>query len=557
MSDRLVECPICSAQVEEAKINQHLDNGCPAESIAAGPSTRAGTQQTPSKPNKGLAPIFKSSQTPFLTRRDVSLGQKRALPSSDSVVADSRPLKRVHLEAAMPLAERLRPKSFEEYIGQTDVTLLVQGLTHDPSIILWGPPGCGKTTLARLIASRNNGIFKELSATIVGINDVRAVFEEAKRTLTLTGRRTTLFMDEIHRFNKSQQDVFLPYVEHGHIQLIGATTENPSFKLTAALISRCRVIVLHQLSPEDIETIVINALYKSVQHPALDALPNSQEEPATPSSSQTILASQSSLKGSNEVPDAYPHITPHILKFVSNLARGDARIALSLTELLIGAPKSISEKEMKNQLKNLVSTSFTTEDHYDMISALHKSIRAGEGSAALYWLARMLTSGEDPMFICRRLTVCASEDIGLANDRALLLAVATMQACERIGMPECRINLAHLVSYLSESPKSTRSYEAYAAAEAAAKEDASLPVPLQVRNAPTGLMKDLEYGKDYRYNPAFSHPVHNRYLPEKFENDVYLKTEVEYRAERTWDEEALSEWEQKRNGGQPWQGRSS
>ncbi|EIW62725.1 P-loop containing nucleoside triphosphate hydrolase protein [Trametes versicolor FP-101664 SS1] len=453
--------------------------------------------------------------------------------AEDTFPTQVTPLKRqrvttsARLQSAAPLAERLRPQTLAEFVGQPHLTgpgsllrsQLDRGATG--SIIFWGPPGCGKTTIARLLAKSSNAVFKELSATDSGIADVRAVVEEAKSLLALTGRRTILFLDEVHRFNKAQQDIFLPFLEQGHLQLIGATTENPSFRLTSALLSRCRVFVLERLTDDDIRKIIIQA----VERP----------EPAFA---------------------AYPQLTPKVLSTIVSLSTGDARTALSLLELVLSASSASDEEKLLSALRRSVSTAYdrSGDARYDLISALHKSVRGSQGSAALYWLARMLGAGEDPLYIARRMVVCASEDIGLADSHALPLAMSTYQACQVIGMPECRINLAHLVSYLSEAPKSTRAYEGYKRAEEAAKLDMTIPVPLMVRNAPTGLMQNLGYGHGYRYNPEFAHPVTNDYLPIQFRDEEFLLKEGDIH-DKAWDEDALREWEFKENGGRPWSGR--
>ncbi|KAI0633589.1 P-loop containing nucleoside triphosphate hydrolase protein [Trametes polyzona] len=525
-------------------------------------------------------------------------GHTRKRSEVEDLSAEITPLKRQRvtassrLQSAAPLAERLRPQSLEEFVGQPQLTepgsLLMSQLDRGAtgSIIFWGPPGCGKTTLARLLAKRTNAVFKELSATDSGIADVRAVVEEAKNLLALTGRRTILFLDEVHRFNKAQQDIFLPFLEQGHLQLIGATTENPSFRLTSALLSRCRVFVLERLTDDDIRKIVTQAVERvSKTNEAKEAAPHpaqrgevhivddgssdvasSQpdiEEPLTqvPQSSPPQAShpessvTPSSTQSAPAFP-AYPQLTPKVLNTLVSLSAGDARTALSLLELVLSASSSSDEAKLLNSLRRSVSTAYdrSGDARYDMISALHKSVRGSKGSAALYWLARMLGAGEDPLYIARRMVVCASEDIGLADSHALPLAMATYQACQVIGMPECRINLAHLVSYLAEAPKSTRAYEGYKRAEEAAKLDMTLPVPLMVRNAPTGLMQNLGYGHGYRYNPEFAHPVTNDYLPIQFRDEEFLLKEGDMR-DKVWDEDALREWEFKENGGRPWAGR--
>lgn len=432
-------------------------------------------------------------------------------------------------------------------------------------MILWGPPGSGKTTLARLMAKRSDAAFKELSATDSNVADVRAVAEEAKGLLSLTKRRTILFLDEVHRFNKAQQDIFLPYIEQGIIQLIGATTENPSFKLTSALLSRCRVFVLERLTDDDLRTIIAQAIKRasvSAEESKVEVggAEDSYEPPSpTPhASGQTFESSQSSNSTAVEVVSTHiPQCTPEIISSIVSLSVGDARTALSLLELVLSSPKDIDPTKLLTSLRQSVSTSYdrTGDDRYDMISALHKSVRGSQANAAMYWLARMLSTGEDPMYVARRMTVCASEDIGLADPHALPLAIATMQACQFIGMPECRINLAHLVAYLCEAPKSTRAYEAYKRAEAAAQQNLSLPVPLMVRNAPTRLMDELGYSKGYRYNPDFIHPVTNDYLPLQLQDEVFLYPAGDITG-KVWDDISLRDWEVKENADQEWEGRS-
>ncbi|KAJ8486934.1 hypothetical protein ONZ51_g4536 [Trametes cubensis] len=549
-----------------------------------------------------FTPSTRSSQaSSSLSQTPSRYGHTRKRSEAEDLsTAEVTPLKRQRitttsrLQSAAPLAERLRPHTLEEFVGQPHLTgpgsLLMSQLDRGAtgSIIFWGPPGCGKTTLARLLAKRTNAVFKELSATDSGIADVRAVADEAKNLLALTGRRTILFLDEVHRFNKAQQDIFLPFIEQGHLQLIGATTENPSFRLTSALLSRCRVFVLERLTDDDIRKIITQAVqrvsqmdssHETASHPSAHEVhvvdedigssdvassqPDIEEPLPQPSHSQSSTCSEpgpssTPASSSQAVPlfPAYPQLTPKVLSTIVSLSTGDARTALSLLELVLSAARTSDEGKLLGALRRSVSTAYdrSGDARYDMISALHKSVRGSQGSAALYWLARMLSAGEDPLYIARRMVVCASEDIGLADNHALPLAMATYQACQVIGMPECRINLAHLVSYLAEAPKSTRSYEGYNRAEEAAKLDPTIPVPLMVRNAPTGLMKDLGYAEGYKYNPEYAHPVTNDYLPIQFRGEEFLRKEGDKR-DKVWDEDALRKWELEENGGRPWSGR--
>ncbi|KAN0091065.1 hypothetical protein V8E55_004631, partial [Tylopilus felleus] len=569
-----VHSPACSCSVLERDINSHLDSGCSEHKLST-----EGQLPPKEESQRKLAPIFSQGQGSNLRPpRTSSVSEashegpskkKRKMEVTQTVSGgEKHGNKRVFdatAKSTMPLAERLRPQSLDEFVGQKHLTgphSLLRKLFESGSpggIIFWGPPGCGKTTLSRLLAREANCIFKELSATSSGINDVRNVFEEAKSSLALTGsRKTLLFLDEIHRFNKSQQDIFLPYIEKGHIQMIGATTENPSFKLTGALISRCRVFTLERLTDEDMQSIISRAVERLSCTDETVASVALQQPPTSSQVSDQLSMTQGSAESSNVQGPylSYPQLTPRAIASLISLSAGDARTALSLLELVFASKNDIQEEELLSSLRQSVSCSYdrTGESHYDMISALHKSVRGSQGSAAMYWLARMLTAGEDPLYIARRMVVCASEDIGLADNHALPLAIATLHACQQVGMPECRINLAHLIAYLSEAPKSTRAYEAYNSAEAAAKMDGTAPVPMAIRNAPTSLMKELGYSEGYKYNPQYAHPVHNDYLPPAFRGEVFLK-EPDDMSNQIWDEDALVRWETECNGGQPWSGR--
>ena len=366
----------------------------------------------------------------------------------------------------------MRPKSLDEVIGQGqllgDGELLRRIVTQgEPvSLIFWGPPGTGKTTLARIIAREVNAEFIELSAVTSGKKDVEKVIKHARQNWNL-GLRTILFVDEIHRFNKAQQDAFLPHVESGLITLIGATTENPSFEVIPALLSRTRVLVLQPLAKDEIIAILKRAL-------------------------KTLGKSK--------------QITPKALDYLAELSSGDARVALGNLELALGFGEKITPDIVKAAAQKKIPGYDKKGDmHYDMISAFIKSLRGSDVQAALYYLSRMIDAGEDPKFIARRMIVFASEDIGLAGNGALALAAATFQAVERVGLPEANYNLYHCAVALARSPKSREITDLMHAAKDLAKQFPDAPVPLHIRNAPTKLMKDLGYGKDYKWQAGFRH----------------------------------------------------
>lgn len=379
-----------------------------------------------------------------------------------------------------PLASRLRPETLDDFIGQQHLLgegrVLRRMIEQDriPSMIFWGPPGVGKTTLARIIAHRTRASFINFSAVSSGIKEIKEVMTQAEQG-RLSGGKTIVFVDEIHRFNKAQQDAFLPYVEKGSITLIGATTENPSFEVNSALLSRCKVFVLKALTPEEIAVVLRHAL------DAPEGLGN-----------QRIV-----------MPEAY-------IGSIARFANGDARIALSTLEMIVQSGElsrdgtiTVTETVVEQCLgKKALLFDKRGEEHYNIISAIHKSLRNSDVDAALYWTARMLEAGEDPLYIARRLIRFASEDIGMADSRALEVTVAVYQACHFLGMPECSVHLAHAVTYLALAPKSRALDSAYAAASRDAQESLAEPVPLWIRNAPTGLMKDLGYGEGYQFDPG-------------------------------------------------------
>ena len=397
-----------------------------------------------------------------------------------------------------PLDTRMRPDSLEDFAGQEHLIapgkILRRIIDSDkiPSMIFWGPPGVGKTTLARIIATKTKAEFINFSAVTSGIKEIRDVMKQAESNRNF-GERTILFVDEIHRFNKAQQDAFLPFVEKGAIILIGATTENPSFEINGALLSRCKVFVLKALNVEDLVKLLQRAL---------------------------------KFLGNNFYAD------DEILKAIAIFSNGDARAALSLLEMAANNTETNSDgkiiitNEILEQCTSRKSLLYDKngEEHYNLISALHKSMRNSDPDAAVYWLSRMLESGEDPLYIARRVLRFASEDVGLAEPSALSMAVAAYQACHFIGMPECSVHLAQVVIHLSISPKSNSVDVAYNSARNDALKNLAEPVPLHLRNAPTKLMRELEYGKNYKFAHDYDERITNmQCLPENLIGHEYYK----------------------------------
>ena len=398
----------------------------------------------------------------------------------------------------IPLAERLRPKTVAEFFGQEKIfgegSFLREAVRQGrvPSLLFWGPPGSGKTTLARILATELSADFISLSAVSSGKKDLQSVIEQAKENKEVN-KQTILFLDEIHRWNKAQQDALLPYVENGTLILIGATTENPSFSVNAALLSRTRVLVLEKLTAEVIEKVLKRAL----------------------ASDELLLSQKISVENGG-------------LSFLAQASGGDARQALSALEACAMRSKKISVKLIEEVMaRSHLLYDKKGEWHYDVISALHKSMRGGDAHAALYWLGRMLEAGEDPLYVARRLVRFASEDIGIANSFAMPQAVAALDACKHIGMPECEMNLAQAVVYLAKSKKSNALYVGYGKVKEDIAKFPNEPVPLHLRNAPTTLMKELGYGKDYKYTPDFENEKDSKqeYLPEKLKDRKYIRFE--------------------------------
>lgn len=397
----------------------------------------------------------------------------------------------------IPLAERLRPQSLEKFLGQEKVfgegSFLREAIEADriPSLIFWGPPGSGKTTLALLIAHEAQAEFRQLSAVGSGVKDMRAVFAEAEENKKL-GKKTILFVDEIHRFNKSQQDSLLPHVERGTVILIGATTENPSFEVNAALLSRARVLVLDKHDEATLVGLMERALERSEEYFGKEVKAD-----------------------------------PEALSFIAAVSGGDARMTLNTLEACALKATHIDTKVVEQVVKRShLLYDKNGEEHYNIISALHKSLRGNDVDASLYYLARMLEAGEDPIYVARRLVRFASEDIGIANSFALPQAVAAFQACQMLGMPECEVHLAQAVAYLALSKKSNALYVAYGEAKDDVRRFPNEPVPLHLRNAPTKLMKELDYGKGYKYTPDFktAEDAKQEYFPDRLKGKKYLST---------------------------------
>ncbi|CAJ0650855.1 10244_t:CDS:10 [Entrophospora sp. SA101] len=432
-------CSRCGDCVEKNLMDQHINNTCSSYIFDMSSSPSSKISNFPKAKT-----FFQGSQSPNQI--------KKIKPNNSKV-------------EFLPLSSKVRPSNLDSFVGQ-DELIGEKGILRNlilldkiPSMILFGNSGTGKTTLARIIANTTNSVFKEFSGTSHGSVDIKKAFDEAKNEQKLLGHRTIIFLDEIHRFNKAQQDLFLPYIESGSVTLIGATTENPSFKINSALLN------------------------------------------------------------------------DESLKFLAVIS--DARVALNALEVALNMSKREPRRTKlnKDDIKKIFQKSHLLydkdgEEHYNIISALHKSMRGSDPNASLYWLGRMLTAGEDPLYIARRLIVFASEDVGLADNSALPLAISTYQACQFIGMPECEINLAHCVVYLAEAKKSIRSYKAYKLVK-----EYAYPVPLHIRNAPTGLMKELGYGEGYKYNPGYEGPVYQEYLPLELKNKVFLDVEGEKNVE--------------------------
>ncbi|TQS35144.1 hypothetical protein Golomagni_04444 [Golovinomyces magnicellulatus] len=527
----MVECPICGKTVKPNDINAHIDSACKSFTEASSPLSltqpSSSCSKKPSVSTFFQTPVSKRVSLPTTTIDSVPYSTlKTKLPQHNtksfpspkrsfeeventsnttsqeenvSSLKNSEPIskkkKSNSLDKVVPLAEKMRPTCLDDVFGQDIVGpqgILRSLIEQDqvPSMILWGGAGTGKTTIARCIASQIACRFVEINSTSSGVAECKKIFAEARGELAITGRKTIIFCDEIHRFTKTQQDVFLGPVESGQIILIGATTENPSFKVQNALLSRCRTFVLSKLSDSSILNILERALI--------------------------------TWDHSTEVIDS------EFLSYISAFSDGDARTALNLLEIALNLSKNpkVTKEDIKASLTKTLVYDRAGDQHYDTISAFHKSVRGSDPDAALYYLARMLQSGEDPLYVARRIVIIASEDIGLADNSMLSLATSAYIAVEKIGMPECRIPLAHAAVALCLAPKSTRTYRGLNNAYAALGEPgvAALPIPISLKNAPTKLMKELGHGDQYKYNPNYKDGrVRQDYLPTQLIGRIFLE----------------------------------
>ncbi|XP_022820354.1 ATPase WRNIP1-like isoform X1 [Spodoptera litura] len=511
-----VSCPICNKMYEKAVIEEHVNKCLFLNSSEETKLKQNKVDQLNSKRNNSHLnnSYFQEKRPRISTSPGSSKTEKSSLvePSKKTQLKESK---------SIPLAERMRPLHLEDIIGQVQVfgpgSMLRSSIENKiiPNMILWGPPGCGKTSLANVIANickeQNNLRFVKLSATMAGINDVKEVVKIAKNEAQFK-RQTVLFMDEIHRFNKLQQDTFLPHVETGTIILIGATTENPSFSLNNALLSRCRVVVMEKLSADDVLKILKHALMKT---------------------GKAVIGNGKQDLGKTSCEPPQCIVEEASLKWLAEMCDGDARVALGALELALAAraPEAARSEPAILRLEDIIDGIKRShmvydrkgEEHYNTVSAIHKSIRASDDNAALYWTTRALHGGEDPLYIARRLVRAACEDIGLADQSAIVEAVACLQGCQQLGMPECDVLLAQCAVRLARAPKSTEVYRAMKRCRKSLIEAKGPlpPVPLHLRNAPTKLMKQLGYARGY--NMLHKDKSGLNYMPEGMESRDFFQ----------------------------------
>lgn len=526
----MVSCPICGRTISLSQINDHLDD-CEKKKTASGagkqPSVLAAFQQKKKRPSEEETEVINLDEDE--SDKEKKMEVKRPKPENSDLDAgvpkvepapvrkpEITPEKQKQMDKAeearilrtqvhMPLSERLRPKTLDDYIGQKHLLGpegIIRGFIETdqvPSMILWGPPGVGKTTIARIIASRTQHRFVELNAAHSGVSDLRKVFESSHKEQFLTKRRTIVFCDEIHRYNKAQQDYFLPFVEKGDVVLIGATTENPSFKLNSALLSRCKVFTLNQLDVKELYTIILKGL----------------------------LHINKMRKLVNNKP--LLTISKDGIDYCAQLAQGDSRIAITLLELMDAHFMNPKGPITADQIKPVLQKTHSLYDrlgeaHYDTISAFHKSVRGNDPDAAMWYLGLMLQGGEDPLYIARRMIRIASEDVGVADDSCLPFAIAAYEAVMKVGLPEADLALVHCAVKLARAPKSVQIYKGWKRVKSVLQEKSGqCQIPMHLRNAPTQLMKELGYAKSYKYPPDFvDGKVVQEYMPEPLHGVKFL-----------------------------------
>ncbi|XJO72689.1 hypothetical protein BDV3_003775 [Batrachochytrium dendrobatidis] len=526
----MVQCPVCNRSVSEADINTHLDASC--EKHTASPPLQQQTATCQPKLFQMQTKLQFLKSPNHKRSRDELDGYKEPIQNDigNTLMSVYKPP-----HVYRPLADLARPTSLNEFFGHEAVvgqTSLLRQLIESkkvPCMILWGPPGSGKTTLARIIAKELGVHFKEMSATIHNVSDVRKSCEEARTQRKLTGKKSILFLDEIHRFTKAQQDFFLPPVEQGEFTFIAATTENPSFRVNAALLSRCKVFVMDKYESASLCQILRRAAkikLAVVSKDGSDTNPILKLDHPTPS--QENLSTELSSTPFSTKPDSPFVIPDNVIAYISTMCDGDARVSINALEMALDAAVHSKLDQLTLPAVQLALSKshllydHDGEEHYNIISALHKSMRGSDADAALYWMGRMIFAGEDPLYVARRLVRFASEDIGLADSSALTLAMSTYQACQVIGMPECDAILAHCVTYLARAPKSVETYRAVKKVKDTIMNSHAYPVPLHLRNAPTQLLQQVGYGAGYIYNPDHNGPVDQEYFPLQMKGTKFL-----------------------------------